>query len=101
MIKEEKALAIQKLKDERKKQKKKDKKELERLAEARKRKDVNLNGLTSLSNAGSGGGKKPFDKSTSTCYRCQKVGHFASECPNGRSSGIQSDVRVKKSRNSY
>lgn len=59
--------------------------------EKRKKKEVRLNKLTSISNAG---GDKQFGARSSpsskglTCYKCQQPGHRAVECPlNGGSRG--------------
>lgn len=52
--------------------------------EKRKKKEVRLNKLTSISSAG---GDKQFGARSSssskslTCYKCQQLGHRAAECP--------------------
>ena len=65
--------AARKLKAERKAKRKAEKAESIRLAEKRKKKEVKLNKLTSISGWNS--------QSTQTCFRCGKTGHVKADCP--------------------
>jgi len=55
-----------------------DKAETARLAEERRRKQVKLNGLTSIS-ANSGGGAP--NARDITCHQCGQKGHVRRDCP--------------------
>lgn len=70
--------AARKLKAERKAKRKAEKAELLRLAEIRKKKDVKLNNLTSIS-GGSAASKGP-------CHKCGETGHFQADCSKGKRS---------------
>lgn len=62
--------------------------ESQRLAEQRRKKEVNLNKVTSISSGGGrpsgGGGKKDTSSSyfeTMVCHRCKETGHMMKNCP--------------------
>ena len=65
---------------ERKQQRKSDAAESARLAEARRKKNVDLNRVTSIS----GSGKPSASSSGMECFTCGKKGHKKSECPQQR-----------------
>jgi hypothetical protein len=48
---------------------------------------ASLNKLSAHFNAGTGG-RRGDRKDTRTCYKCQKSGHFAADCPNKKNSGL-------------
>lgn len=66
--------AARKLKAERKTKRKSEKAELQRMADKRKRKQVKLNTLTSISGTGGSGSSK------GPCHKCGMMGHYVSEC---------------------
>lgn len=78
LIKEEQEQAAKKLKAERKAKRNSDKAELVRLAEKRKKKNVNLNDSSKLKSISSGGGSQLPD--TRTCHSCGQVGHLVADC---------------------
>lgn len=89
--------AAQKLKAERKAKRKAEKAESLRLAEKRKKKDVKLNQLTSIS----GGNAKGKTQTNQTCFKCGLVGHMKAECPKrGREDTADDGDRPRKSRKS-
>jgi hypothetical protein len=91
LIKAAQEAAARKMKDERKAKRKAEKAELLRLAEKRKKKDIKLNDLTSISNQGG--------KESQSCYRCGQVGHLIADCPKrGRSRDEDQDDRPRKSK---
>ena len=87
MIKEAQAEKFERLKAERKKRRKAEKSELLRLAEKRKKKDVRLNTLKSIS------GSNMATKQT--CHRCGKVGHIKADCPE-RNNRTSQDSSTRK-----
>jgi hypothetical protein len=94
LIKAAQEVAARKLKGERKAKRKAEKAEMLRLAEKRKKKDIKLNQLTSIS--GHGGSKE-----NQSCYRCGQVGHLMADCPKrGRSRDDDEGDRPRKSRKS-
>jgi len=66
------------LRAERKAKKRSDKAEALRMADERRKKAVNLNSLSGISNDTGRSRAGPKDK---TCHRCGEKGHFASACP--------------------
>lgn len=101
MIKDAQKQAAKKLKADRKAKRKSDKAELVRLAEKRKKKNVNLNDstkLSSISSGGGGGGSQVAD--TRTCFTCGQVGHLVAQCPERRrrEDDADPDGRPHKSR---
>lgn len=85
--------ATARAKAERKAKRKAEKEESQKLAEQRRKKEVNLNRTpTSISN---GGGASPF--ANMTCHRCNEKGHRQADCPEKRGGG----GRPSKLRQSY
>jgi hypothetical protein len=84
--------AARKLKAERKAKRKAEKAELIRLAEKRKKKEIKLNKLTSIS----GGNSQP----TQTCFCCGKAGHVKVNCPKRSRHRDGDEDRPRKSRKS-
>lgn len=81
--------ATARAKAERKAKRKSEREELQKLAEQRRKKDVNLNRTpTSISN---GGGASPF--ADMTCHRCNEKGHRQADCPQKRGGGRPSKLR--------
>ena len=70
-----------KLKAERKEKRKAEQAELLRLAEKRKKKDIKLNKLTSISGTGTNKGPKQNSIQSRSCYRCGQTGHLIADCP--------------------
>lgn len=61
-----------------------DRAETARMAEGRRKKEVNLNNITSISGFGGGGGtKKPSGVEERTCHKCGGKGHLKYQCPQG------------------
>lgn len=84
--------AARKLKAERKAKRKAEKAELIRLAEKRKKKEIKLNKLTSIS----GGNSQPMQ----TCFDCGKTGHVKANCPKRSRHRDGDEDRPRKSRKS-
>lgn len=80
MIREQQKEAGNRARAERKQQRKSDAAESARLAEARRKKTVDLNRVTSIS----GSGKPSASASGMECFSCGKKGHKKSECPQQR-----------------
>ncbi|KAK0623202.1 hypothetical protein B0T14DRAFT_425523 [Immersiella caudata] len=57
-----------------------ERKKAQEFAEKRRKKEVNLNRLTSIS----GGGSQTVQKPTFSCHSCGKPGHKAADCPKKR-----------------
>ena len=74
LVKAAREEAARKLKVERKAKRKAEKAELTRFAERRKKKDVKLNKLTSISV----GNSRPMQ----ACFSCGREGHVKANCPN-------------------
>lgn len=86
LIAQGKKEATARAKAERKAKRKAEKEELQKLAEQRRKKEVNLNRTpTSISN---GGGASPI-----TCHRCNEKGHRQADCPQKRNGGRPSKLR--------
>ncbi|RMY47495.1 hypothetical protein D0865_08630 [Hortaea werneckii] len=83
LIAKERKEAGDKARAERKARKKAEKAESQKLAEDRRKKQVKLNGLTSISGAGGG---SPGNKNI-TCHNCNKKGHIQRECPEAGQRG--------------
>lgn len=79
--------AARELKAQRKAKRKAEKAELLRLAEKRKKKEVKLNRLTSIS----GGSAASKGASKGPCHKCGEVGHFVAECPKGKRGRANDD----------
>jgi hypothetical protein len=76
--------ASERARAERKEKKKAALVEAQKLAEQRRKRDVNLNKVTSISNGGgSGGGAGNF--ANMTCHGCGEKGHRQADCPQKRS----------------
>jgi hypothetical protein len=92
LLRASRAEAAQRLKSERKAKKKAEKKKGEELAKQRKKKEVNINGLSSLS------GEKAFSPTKGPCYKCGGP-HLKADCPDTKRAyqgGIE-DSRPRKS----
>lgn len=74
---------------ERKAKRKSDAAESARLAESRRKKEVNLNKVTSISGAGGGSGRST--PSSVICHACGKKGHIKAECPD---SGLRKSQKL-------
>ncbi|CAG8975634.1 hypothetical protein HYALB_00008393 [Hymenoscyphus albidus] len=98
LIKTSRAEATQRLKAERKAKKKAEKSKTADLAKQRKKKAVNLNGLTSLSGSQSRSSSGPSGPPRGPCYSCGGP-HMRAECPDNkrRYPGGDDDGRPRKS----
>ncbi|KAI6809906.1 hypothetical protein KC332_g12580 [Hortaea werneckii] len=83
LIAKERKEAGDKARAERKARKKAEKAESQKMADERRKKQVKLNGLTSISGAGGG---SPGNKNI-TCHNCNKKGHIQRECPEAGQRG--------------
>ncbi|KAI7249522.1 hypothetical protein KC343_g3957 [Hortaea werneckii] len=83
LIVKERKEAGDKARAERKARKKAEKAESQKMADERRKKQVKLNGLTSISGAGGG---SPGNKNI-TCHNCNKKGHIQRECPEAGQRG--------------
>lgn len=77
LIKQSRKEAGDRARAERKAQRKAESKEAARLAESRRKKEVNLNKVTSIS----GSGKPSSSAASMTCHSCGKKGHIKAQCP--------------------
>lgn len=77
LIKQSRKEAGDRARAERKAQRKAEKKEAARLADSRRKKEVNLNKVTSIS----GSGKPSASAASMVCHNCGKKGHIKAQCP--------------------
>ncbi len=77
MIKQSRKEAGDKARAERKAQRKAESKAAAKLAESRRKKEVNLNKVTSIS----GSGKPSASAASTVCHNCGKKGHIKAQCP--------------------
>jgi hypothetical protein len=78
LIKQSRKEAGDKARAERKAQRKAESKAAAKLAESRRKKEVNLNKVTSIS----GSGKPSASAASTVCHNCGKKGHIKAQCPN-------------------
>jgi hypothetical protein len=79
LIKQSRKEAGDKARAERKAQRKAESKAAAKLAESRRKKEVNLNKVTSIS----GSGKPSASAASTVCHNCGKKGHIKAQCPSG------------------
>ena len=77
LIKQSRKEAGDKARAERKAQRKAESKAAAKLAESRRKKEVNLNKVTSIS----GSGKPSASAASTVCHNCGKKGHIKAQCP--------------------
>ncbi|EME81766.1 uncharacterized protein MYCFIDRAFT_197073 [Pseudocercospora fijiensis CIRAD86] len=66
--------------------------ESQRLAHERRKKEVNLNGISSISNGGGGGGGGGGGLANMACHNCSAKGHKAADCPQRSNRGMSKDA---------
>lgn len=66
---------------DRKAKKKAEGEEAARMANERRKKEVNLNNVTSISGFGGGGTRKISGLENRTCHKCGEQGHMKYMCP--------------------
>jgi hypothetical protein len=92
LIRQSRKEASEKARADRKAKKHAAQAESQRLAEVRRKKEIKLNRVTSISSAGSGGGagrgplSKPLSKDSpkdgqGACFSCGEKGHMKRDCP--------------------
>lgn len=81
MISSERKQAGDKARAERKAKRKADVADAARMAEERRKKEVNLNNVTSISGFGGGGTRKLKGLENRTCHKCGGQGHMKYQCP--------------------
>lgn len=81
MIAAERRQAGDKARAERAAKKAADRAEAARMAEERRKKEVNLNNITSISGFGGGGTRKLPPADERTCHKCGGKGHLKVQCP--------------------
>lgn len=86
LIRAERKAAAAKVRERLRTERKEKRAELDRLAEGRRKKEVKLNKLTSIS-GGRGLGSRPGNSTPTKdmqCFRCGKMGHMKAQCPQSR-----------------
>lgn len=81
LITAERKQAGDKARAERKAKKAADKVEAARMADQRRKKEVNLNNVSSISGFGGGGTRKSPGMENVECYKCGGKGHMKNQCP--------------------
>lgn len=82
LIRQGRKEATERARAERKAKKAADLAESQKLAEQRRKKNIDLNNVKSISN---GGGSSSNSFANMTCYTCNKKGHRSADCPDRRS----------------
>lgn len=77
---------------ERKAKKVADRADAARMAEGHRKKDINLNNVTTISGFGGGGGRTPPGLKDRECYKCGGKGHLKHQCPQADRSKRKRDL---------